>query len=216
MAAPYSAWNGHEDAQHGLAAPPSVHDPFLSHPSTPMTGIGTMHFDPYAEPASPREHTPFRDEASSFYRTSAAAASNADVGLLDASPGYPPYRDSPGGSQPSFKQSSSEEYGALPTLGDQYHEKPRKPIRGRGLTWCLVLGAIVLVAGAVMVAVYFTVIKGKGDTKAGGNSTSAGGGSSASALTTGGDGSTVTTSNGSTFTYANCAFFRSVVSTALC
>ena len=85
----------------------------------------------------------------------------------------------------------------------------RKPLFKRRLFWLVVVAALVIVVLAVMLPVYFTVIKPKNNKVSGGGKTPDQGSpqptstSSPKGLTTGGDGSTVTTDNGTQFTYRN-------------
>jgi len=81
----------------------------------------------------------------------------------------------------------------------------------RPIFWFAVAAAVVAVALAVVLPVYFTVIKPKNNTSVGGgggNHTGGDGGSNPppkppNGLTTGGDGSTVKMENGTEFTYRN-------------
>ena len=81
--------------------------------------------------------------------------------------------------------------------------KRRTPLFRRPIFWLAVTAAVVALVLAVILPVYFTVIKPKNS--GGGGSTNGGSGNpkSTSGLTTGGDGSTVTTDNGTEFTYQN-------------
>ena len=89
----------------------------------------------------------------------------------------------------------------------------RKPFLTRRFTWIALFAlAIALIVLAVILPVYFTVIKPKNLSSNGPGSSSGSGGSgsgsgppiqSPGGATTGGNGSIVTTSDGSTFTYIN-------------
>ena len=88
----------------------------------------------------------------------------------------------------------------------------RKPLFKRPVFWFALAAAIVVVVLAVILPVYFTVIKPKNNTSSSGspngsnnpNSTDGSGNpKSPKGLTTGGDGSTVTMENGTEFTYHN-------------
>ena len=132
---------------------------------------------------------------------------------------------------PSMPIQSSNNSGLLlPMAGktelDEYadeHTRPTKTSR-KPLIFALVLAGLVVVVLAVVLPVYFTVIKPKNHANASGgspqpttSSTGGGGGSgggntSSTRVTTGGDGSTVTMDDGSTFIYSNkfggfCTFF---------
>ena len=76
------------------------------------------------------------------------------------------------------------------------------------LVWTACLAALVIVVLAVVLPVYFAVIKpnphkGNSDDGTASSTDSGSLSNSSSKLTTGGDGSTITTQNGTTFTYTN-------------
>jgi glucan 1,3-beta-glucosidase len=84
--------------------------------------------------------------------------------------------------------------------------EPRRSLFKRPILWLAVVAALVIVALAVILPVYFTVIKPKNNTSSGGNSNGGSNNNTSGnpkSLTTGGDGSTVTTENGTQFTYHN-------------
>ena len=87
--------------------------------------------------------------------------------------------------------------------------EPRKPLFKRRVFWLAAVAALVVVALAVVLPLYFTVIKPKNATSNGSNNpdstqpTPTNNPDSPKGLTTGGDGSTITTENGTQFTYHN-------------
>ena len=82
-----------------------------------------------------------------------------------------------------------------------------KPFHKRPLIWVLAAIALALIVVAVVVPVYFTVIKPKNDTVTGGVGDSNNGSTPThqppSSTNSGGDGSTITTEDGTQFTYSN-------------
>ena len=97
-------------------------------------------------------------------------------------------------------------------------EQPtKKNWKKRPLVWIIALAALVVVVLAVILPVYFTVIKDKDSSSSSSSSTSGGNGggngngsggnndpdTDTNAAVTGGDGSTITLSDGSTFVYEN-------------
>ncbi|TFK78959.1 hypothetical protein K466DRAFT_570524, partial [Polyporus arcularius HHB13444] len=122
----------------------------------------------------------------------------------------------PGDSSP-FLRGPKENYS-----NDSQDEYPARPLYKRPWFWVAVAGGVAVVVLAVVLPVYFVVIKpnqnhstsgnaasssGSGDSGSTGNSTSGdngnGSGKPQSAISTGGDGSTVTKDDGTTFTYKN-------------
>lgn len=111
--------------------------------------------------------------------------------------------------------NKSEPDGSL----HETYRNPSPPRKGRrAILWLVLLAGIIIVVLAVVLPVYFTVIKPKNNTfssspTSSGQSSSSGGspsgsgspnsGTPSSAITTGGDGSTIKTEDGSTFTYTN-------------
>lgn len=106
----------------------------------------------------------------------------------------------------------------LPGVGEKgpadasaFTAKKSQPLRKKPLMWVLVAIALALVATAVVVPVYFTVIKPKNATVTGGTGGSNGGGGPSdnpthqppTSSTSGGNGSVIKTENGSEFTYVN-------------
>ena len=84
-----------------------------------------------------------------------------------------------------------------------------KPFHKRPLIWALAAVAVALIAVAVVVPVYFTVIKPKNNSVTGGSGGSNSGDPNSpthqppTSSNSGGDGSTITTANGTQFTYSN-------------
>ncbi|KAJ7573996.1 glycoside hydrolase family 5 protein [Mycena floridula] len=123
----------------------------------------------------------------------------------------------------SIQSTPNNSAAVLPVGASQsgeYSDERRRPSGSsksrRPLFWFLGVAALIVVVLAVILPVYFTVIKPKNnkhvDSATGSGSSSSNGegsgnpGSSAkpsSAATTGADGSTITTDDGSTFTYSN-------------
>ncbi|KAI0753525.1 glycoside hydrolase [Daedaleopsis nitida] len=104
--------------------------------------------------------------------------------------------------------------------GDESRDVPARPVYKRPLFWLLTAGGIAIVVLAVVLPVYFVVIKPNQHNATSGNAASGSSGSSGSnnsgsgnsgsnesgtknVFATGGDGSTVTKEDGSTFTYKN-------------
>lgn len=86
---------------------------------------------------------------------------------------------------------------------------PKRPIFTRRIFWLIAFVALLLVAAAVVIPVYFLVIKPQSNSSKSSTGTGTGGGGSGggsgsgNSPTTGGNGSLVTTSDGTTFTYIN-------------
>lgn len=175
--------------------------PFLPPPFRPGSGIdpsitstprgsaafGTSQgFNPYGTPRS---------------QPSALNASNNSVPLLS------------GPAVTTGALPTKERYGDVSGNTDDYLRRKYTPWYKRPLVWVLALGALAVIVVAVVVPVYFTVIKpnnrsvngaatapGATPTKSGGGG---GGGGSTTKAVTGADGSTVTKEDGSTFVYHN-------------
>ncbi len=135
----------------------------------------------------------------------------------------------PGDSSP-FLRGPKENYS-----NDSQDEFPTRPLYKRPWFWVAVAGGVAVVVLAVVLPVYFVVIKpnqnhstsgnaasssGSGDSGSSGNpgpsDNGNGSGKPQSAISTGGDGSTVTKDDGTTFTYKNsfggyCEYSLSVV-----
>ena len=84
----------------------------------------------------------------------------------------------------------------------------RRSLFRRPVFWLVAAAAVVAVVLAVILPVYFTVIKPKTNASSGGGNSNGGNGNGAggpkpNGLTTGGDGSVVTMDNGTEFTYHN-------------
>ena len=106
------------------------------------------------------------------------------------------------------------------TLPSAFVAKTSKPLHKKPLLWALAAVAVALIATAVVVPVYFTVIKPKNNSVSGGNSN--GNNPTASPTPThtpptggisGGNGSTILAADGTEFTYLNpyggiCKFTR--------
>ncbi|KAI0653825.1 glycoside hydrolase [Cubamyces menziesii] len=122
----------------------------------------------------------------------------------------------PRDSSPFLAPANKEPYD------DSQDDYPRRPLYKRPWFWLLSAAALAVVVLAVILPVYFVVIKpnqhnstssnaasssGSGNAGSSGNSGSNsngnGSGKTQNALTTGGDGSTVTKDDGTTFTYKN-------------
>lgn len=92
--------------------------------------------------------------------------------------------------------------------GDFTAKRP-KPLHKKPLIWVLAAVALVLIAVAVVVPVYFTVIKPKNNSVSGGTGGSSNGGDpnnpthNPTSSISGGNGSTITTEDGTQFTYIN-------------
>jgi len=96
------------------------------------------------------------------------------------------------------------------SLPSSFTAKKPKPLYKKHLIWVLAAVALALIATAVVVPVYFTVIKPKNNTVSGGNGSSNGSDptttpthQSPTNAISGGDGSTIKTENGTEFVYAN-------------
>lgn len=137
------------------------------------------------------------------------------VPFLAPSEGTPTPRD-------SYLTNNSATHSAplLPESGEKdlpeaanLTARKSKPLYKRPLIWVLALAALGLIIVAVIVPVYFTVIKPKNNTVSGGNSNGPnnnGNGNNDNPThqppttnTSGGNGSTITTSDGTQFTYIN-------------
>lgn len=93
---------------------------------------------------------------------------------------------------------------------DTFTAKKSKPLHKRPLIWALAAIALALIIVAVVVPVYFTVIKPKNNTVTSGNGGSNNGDPNSTpthqpptSSNSGGDGSLITTENGTQFTYSN-------------
>ena len=137
--------------------------------------------------------------------------------LTNLTPSGPSLRESlaPSGTTPLVPETEKNLEGNVDVQPDRRGSLLKRPI-----FWFVVAAAIVAVALAVVLPVYFTVIKPKNNTSLGGggnNNTGTGNGNGTDnggdnhepptkppqGLITGGDGSTVTTENGTEFTYRN-------------
>ena len=94
--------------------------------------------------------------------------------------------------------------------GDNFRARGSKPLHKRPLIWALAVAAIALIAVAVVVPVYFTVIKPKNDSVSGGTGGSSGGSNpknpnnqQPSNAISGGNGTIIKTENGTEFMYIN-------------
>jgi glucan 1,3-beta-glucosidase len=138
----------------------------------------------------PRASHLFSDSSRTSYAPSTALQSNNNSGAL----------------LPAVGKAESDEFA-------NERSRPTKTSR-KPLIFALALAGIAVVVLAVVLPIYFTVIKPKqrntiastsSPSGAGGGTTGGGGGGNtgSSRVTSGGDGSTVTMNDGSTFTYSN-------------
>ncbi|QRV89868.1 Cellulase (glycosyl hydrolase family 5 protein) [Ceratobasidium sp. AG-Ba] len=157
---------------------------------------------------------------SSSPRPESPSAMQTDTLLPPKAIGLQTNRDSvatTASAEPSIKAHDSSEYMGVPVNDLPHHEDvSEKPKRKRNpLVYALVgLLALAVIVVAVIVPVYFKVIKtnnsattGSSNSGSGGNPSTGGptGGNNPTSgvVTTGGDGSTITKEDGSTFTYNN-------------
>lgn len=159
---------------------PDPHAPFQ---------IASSYASEHASDPRPRFHAPalYEDYTSSLYALNDPISSSFrdDSGAVPSSPV----------GQSRFLDEKNAAYA--PT-----HAKSR-----RGIFVLVVLIALILVIAAVIIPVYFTVIKPKTNAARSGDSSSTKTAQSATptqvAIVTGGDGSTVTMDDGTAFTYHN-------------
>jgi glucan 1,3-beta-glucosidase len=139
-------------------------------------------------------------------RGSLAPSSTFSAGLADSERANSPLMKEGYSDNPHAQRSSTD----LPYPPDRYNTTTA-PTRSRFRTLLLIgLGVFILIILAVIIPVYFTVIKPKADNLGAIGGSSSGGSSTASAskpsqtnVITGGDGSTITTETGETFVYHN-------------
>ncbi|EGN91810.1 glycoside hydrolase family 5 protein [Serpula lacrymans var. lacrymans S7.3] len=158
--------------------PDSVADPFITAPNTPLQEHG--HLEP------PR------------------ASYLASDPVSELSTPHESYGHSPGNSTALLPEAEKQEERRA--YAERQHAGfPKRSIFKRPLFWLASLVALAIVVLAVVLPVYFTVVKPRQNKQA---YSSGGGGSpgnpeSPTGATTGGNGSLVVTSDGSSFTYIN-------------
>ncbi|TCD64393.1 hypothetical protein EIP91_004141 [Steccherinum ochraceum] len=159
---------------------------------------------------TPRGSAVLGEPNTNSYYGSIAGASNNNVPLLDQDGGL----DTP-------RSGAGKEYGGLADRSEEYGGSAgKKSLFRRPLFWAGLIAAIVVVVLAVILPVYFVVIKpnnrsasspsgastnnggSSGNGAGSGNSTGTGNGGQ-KVLITGGDGSTITKDDGTTFVYNN-------------
>lgn len=166
--------------------PDSLADPFVTAPNTPLNPSETLGL-PRASYLSPTPET---------------------VGSPRDSYVQAPENSSP--LVPETEKRNNEAYG----LESSASSLPKKrSLFGRPLFWLVALAIVTIVVLAVVLPVYFVVIKphnsnSTGTSGGGGGGTSGGGSGSgnpppAGVSTTGGNGSLITTADGTKFTYLN-------------
>ncbi|TCD64392.1 hypothetical protein EIP91_004140 [Steccherinum ochraceum] len=195
-------------------------DPFLTprmRPLTTTSSTDNLRDDPFIPPNPQYRDSGYGPQPSlalstprasanlnSYYDSPTAAHSNNHIPLLD--------RDSGLGTPRSY---GGKEYD---TYADRSNGSGKKSLFKRPVFWVGLIAAIVVIALAVVLPIYFVVIKPNNDSAAASgasadngspNSNSPGAGNSNSngngqkVLITGGDGSTVTKDDGTTFVYNN-------------
>ncbi|KAG8984019.1 hypothetical protein FRB90_005619 [Tulasnella sp. 427] len=150
----------------------------------------------------------FRDSGN--YRDSYGTPSNASFDSAQPLPGAAamPYRDEPNTSTHNLNK---EDTGYPPSPPMAYNSTASK--KKKGFPWVIAgVAGLAIVVVAVVVPIYFTVIKKNNDSassqsnsgsNSGSNGSNTGTGITNKDGTTGADGSTVTMEDGTTFTYAN-------------
>ncbi|KIJ63488.1 glycoside hydrolase family 5 protein [Hydnomerulius pinastri MD-312] len=162
--------------------------------------------DSYADPFRTAPNTPLQDNQPlqpprASYLAQTPETSNSPRGSVAQSP----HNSSP--LLPESEKRFNEAFAEGPRAASQ---PKRRSIFSRPIFWFLALLALAIVVLAVILPVYFVVIKPHQNNTAasssgGGGGTGSGQGNPASpsGATTGGNGSLVTTSDGTTFTYIN-------------
>ncbi|TFK88056.1 glycoside hydrolase family 5 protein [Polyporus arcularius HHB13444] len=180
---------------------------------------------PFADHSSARQSVAAPDDsvAATPLPNASAAADNEQPGTPPtpySNPFSPPetparssYLDgatpSPHPSRPFLAEDANQNNPNAPfTEAAVLSEKPRRDNRRKRLFIWLGIGAaaIVVIVLAVILPVYFTVIKksgGSGSSRGSSGSTSSTNPESPTGATSGGDGSVITLADGSTFTYSN-------------
>ncbi|KAH7909262.1 exo-beta-1,3-glucanase [Hygrophoropsis aurantiaca] len=198
--------------------PPSPHASGFSTPPVEMSS--------FSESVPPGAAAPrflgraLYDENGASYRDSFASqntfqsspsAANSSVYALNpetnqSGAGYGTYRDDPHTDDPSGDDGADAQSPRYLAEKRSVYTTPRHKSK-RGLIVLGALGGLILVIVAVVVPVYFTVIRPKSLNHQGSianpGSSSSGGKPGTAAAITGGDGSKVTTDDGSSFTYSN-------------
>lgn len=194
-------------------------DPFLTPRTRPLTAASSadnLRDDTFIPPNFPYRDSAYGPQPSlslstprasanlnSYYDSPTASHSNNHIPLLDRDSGLATPRSYAGKEYDSYADRSSA--------------SSKKSLFKRPVFWLGLVAAIVLVAAAVVLPIYFLVIKphnGSGSTsgasadngKSGSNSDSGNTTTNANGqkiLITGGDGSTVTKDDGTTFVYKN-------------
>ncbi|KAH7929557.1 glycoside hydrolase family 5 protein [Leucogyrophana mollusca] len=160
--------------------PDSLADPFVTAPNTPLN------------PSQPLE-----PPRASYLSPTPETADTPRGSYL-----------SPDNSSPLLPEAEKRDNDAY-TEGPQASQPKRRSIFGRPLFWLIALTVLAIVVLAVVLPVYFVIIKPHQNNATGSNSSGGGTGSgkgnpgSPTGATTGGNGSVIVTSDGTTFTYLN-------------
>jgi glucan 1,3-beta-glucosidase len=166
--------------------PDSLADPFVTAPNTPLNPSQTLE-PPRASYLSPTPET---------------------IGTPRDSYAQAPENSSP--LVPEVEKRNNEAYGQE---SNGVFLSQKRSLFKRPLFWVIALTAVIIVVLAVVLPVYFVVIKphnsnyngstGGGSSGGGGSGSGSGNPASPAGYTTGGNGSLITTADGTTFTYLN-------------